>query len=155
MVIIRPTGDLAKRMKVKLIAREEQSSTLLGDWCGLDLVLDRQQYILCVSEKGRLPVILNAAPYAGLPERLPKALADVLLGLGIPQDKVSAEVSRMADAVLAKTINRSVLGSMNEFRFALQARSQDRRFNQDPLLLSLWLAERISLILPDLTPKDT
>jgi hypothetical protein len=155
MVVIRPTGDLAKRMKVKLIARDEQSSTLLGDWYALDLVLAQRQYVLCVSENGRLPMLLNAAPYSTFPERLPNALADVLPRLGIPSDKIKDEVFRMADSVLAKTANRSVLGSMNEFRYALRARSQDRRFDNDQVLLSLWLAERISLILPDLTPKDT
>ncbi len=102
MVVIRPTGDLAKRMKVKLTATVAQSLAKLGDWYALDLVLERQQYILCVSENGRLPILLRAAPYGDFPMRLPLALKDVLHGIGVPEEKIRAEVSQMADVTLAK-----------------------------------------------------
>jgi len=155
MIIIRPTGDLAKRMKIKLTNANERSSTLLGDWYALDFVLDRQQYILNVSENGRLPLVLKAAPYANFPERIPPALADLLYGIGVPREKAQQEISKMEDAILAKTVNRSVLGSMNECRFSLQAHAQMGRLQRDPLRMSLWLADLISLVLPDYTPKDT
>ena len=155
MVIIRPTGDLAKRMKVKLAQTGERSSTLLGDWYARDLVLDRQQYILCVSEHGRLPVILSAAPYANFPDRLVDALPIVLQKIEVPVKKAEVEVAKMDRVVLAKTASRSILGSMNEFRFQLQATKQMGRLRHDPVKMSLDLAEVISLVLPDYTPKDT
>ena len=155
MIVIRPTADLAKRMKVKLSTADEQSSTLLGDWYALDLVLDRQQYILCVSENGRLPLVLRAAPYTNFHKRLPSAIADLLYGIGVPREKAEQEISKMENSVLAKTVNRSVLGSMNECRFSLQAHAQAGRLQHDPLRMSLWLADLISLVLPpDYTPKD-
>lgn len=155
MVVIRPTGDLAKRMKIKLTATDERSTTVLGDWFALDMVLDRQQYILCVSERGRLPIVLKAAPYVGFPERLTPELAEVLSEIGIPRDKIDQEILEMASAILAKTNNRSVLGSMNEFRFSLQTSAQLGRLEHDTRGMSLWLADLISLILPDHTPKET
>lgn len=155
MIVIRPTGDLAKRMKIKLTATNERSSTLLGDWYALDLVLDRQQYILCLSENGRLPLVLKAAPYANFPERLPSAVTDLLIGIGVPHEKAQQEVAKMDTAILAKTVNRSVLGSLNECRFSLQAHAQTGRLQHDPPKMSLWLADLISLVLPDYTPKDT
>ncbi|MER2511133.1 MAG: hypothetical protein ABTQ25_01700 [Nitrosomonas ureae] len=155
MIVIRPTGDLAKRMKIKLTPTDEQSSTLLGDWYALDLVLDRQQYILCLSENGRLPLVLKAAPYANFTERLPSALIDLLVGIGVSHEKAQEEIKKMSNVILAKTVNRSVLGSMNECRFSLQAHAQTGRLLHDPLRMSLWLADLISLVLPDYTPKDT
>lgn len=142
-------------MKIKLYPTNEQSSTLLGDWYALDLVLDRQQYILCVSENGRLPFVLQAAPYANFPERLPLALNDLLIGIGVPHKKAQQEIAKMDTVILAKTVNRSVLGSMNECRFSLQANAQTGRLQPDPPRMSLWLADLISLVLPDYTPKDT
>ena len=155
MVIIRPTANLAKKMKVKLVATSNQSSTLLGDWYARDLVIDRQQYILCVSEYGRLPVIFRAAPYASLPMRLVTALPEVLQKIGVPIEMARVEVSKMDEVVLAKTSNRSILGSMNEFRFQLQASNQLGRLHDDPVKMSLDLAEVVSLVLPNHTPKDT
>ena len=114
MVIVRPTADLAKRMKVKLAPTKELSSTLLGDWYALDLTIERQQYVLCVSEHGRLPVVLKAAPYFNFPDRLVETLPNVLQGIGIPPQKAKDEVLKMENVYLAKTNNRSVLGSMNE-----------------------------------------
>ncbi len=73
MIIIRPTASLAKRMKVRLKPDVGSSSTRLGDWYAMDIVIDRQQYILCTSEKSRLPIVISAAPYATFPSRLPMA----------------------------------------------------------------------------------
>jgi hypothetical protein len=155
MVVIRPTAALAKRMKAKLASTNTKSKTILGDWYAVDLVLDRKQYILCVSEKARLPVILHAAPYVSFPERLAPALGEVLLGIKIPFVKIQAELNFTSEVDLAKTESRSVLGSMNECRHALQYLVDDRRFKHDTLKTSLWLADHISLILPDRTPSDT
>jgi hypothetical protein len=155
VVIIRPTGDLAKRMKVKLKPVNAHSETRLGDWYSRDVVIENQQYILCVSEHGRLPIIFKAAPYSDFPTRLPDMVSAVLRGIGIPDEKVRVEVSQMREAILAKTANRSVLGSMNEFRFTLQRGSQASRLQHEPLRVSLWMADLISLILPDFTPKNT
>ena len=155
MVIIRPTGRIAKRKKVKLSSNEQLSSTTLGDWYALDLVIERRQYILCTNEKGRLSVILHAAPYAEFHRRISKAVADVLREIGVSDEKTAADISKMTDLVLAKTTNRSVLGSMNEFRFMLQAHSQRGRFRHEKLFkMSLCLADTISLILPEATPAE-
>jgi hypothetical protein len=155
MVVIRPTADLAKRMGTKLSAINKVSNNLLGDWYAIDIVLDHKQYILCVCENGRLPVVLKAAPYASFSDRLPFALSQVLQLINIPSEKRTEEINLTKDYVLAKTMNRSVLGSMNDFRFALQTSAQIGRLENDPLTMSLWLVDQISLILPEGTPRDS
>ena len=155
MVIIRPPTALAKKMKIRLVETISRSSTLLGDWHCLGLVIGRQQYILCVSEHGRLPVVLHAAPYASFPKRLGDALSEVLQKIGVPRAKTVDEVSKMKDIVLAKTNSSSILGSMNDFRYQVQATRGIGRVPNDPMEISLLLAETISLVLPDGTPMDS
>lgn len=156
MLVLRPTASLAKRMKVKLVERKEKSTTRLGDWYALDVIIGRKQYILCVSEHGRLPVLLEAAPYAEFPERLLQETAEILRAIGISETKISSEINEMKISVLAKTANRSILGSMNEYRFMLETTYKVGQFDSErPQELSLYLADMISLILPDGTPKWT
>lgn len=155
MLIVRPVGALAKRMNVKLRENSSESTGILGDWFAQGMVLDRQQLILCVSKNGRLPVLMHAAPYASFPERFAEELKSVLLNLRISPEKVDAELSQMTPVILAKTNDRSILGSMKEFKNILTAPGSSRSDHFDPLLMSLFLADTISLVLPDLTPKDS
>lgn len=49
--------------------------------------------------------------------RFPEQLALVLDRIGVPKVFVTAEVAAMGEASSAKTANRSVLGSMNDFAY--------------------------------------
>jgi hypothetical protein len=155
MVIFRPTAALAKRMKIKLHDSTEHSTTLLGDWFAQPLVLNRKQYVLCTSEHGRLPVVIPAAPYNSCYTRLPDVLAEVLLEIGVSAEKVEQELLQMNETKLAKTNNRSILGSMKESRFELECQSGLNRLGQTSLQISVKQANMISLVLPDLTPLTT
>lgn len=107
MVIIRPTASLAKRMKVKLTPTDVEPTTRLGDWYAMDIVLSKNQFILCVSSTSRLSVVLEAAPYASFPKRLSVALGAVLRSIGVSGSDSEDEINRMSDVVLAKTVDRS------------------------------------------------
>jgi hypothetical protein len=155
MIIIRPTASLAKRMKVKLTPSEGTSSTRLGDWYAMDIVIGRQQYILCTSEKSRLAVVTPAAPYTTFPARLPIALGNVLRSIGISEEDIGRELGEMRSVTLAKTTSRSILGSMNDFRNMLEASYGSGHLNyMNPHELSLYLAETISLVLSEKVPKE-
>lgn len=154
MIIIRPTASLAKRMKVKLLPTDGKSTTKLADWYALDLVLDRKQFILCVSSNSRLGVVMDAAPYATFPQRLCDSVSEVLRAIGVNETSIQEERVEMDKIHLAKTENKSILGSMNEYRFQLEAWSQMGRMNlNDTLGMSMHLSRMISLILPDGYPK--
>ncbi len=155
MVILRPTASLAKRMKVKLQPNDQLSKTCLGDWYALDMVLSRKQFILCVSSKPRLAVVLEAAPYATFPERLSDAVTAVLRTIGVSDIAIQAERAAMESVVLAKTLDKSILGTLNDYRFQLEAANQMDRFSlEDSLKMSIYLSKTISLALPEGYPRD-
>ena len=116
-------------MGVKLISSDESSSTLLGDWYANDLVIDRKQYIFCVSQNGRLFVLLKAAPYKDFHTRISEALSPLLQSLGIERDKVSHETSQMSPITLAKTADRSIVSTMNEYKYELEIWGKMGRFD--------------------------
>ena len=155
MVVIRPTASLAKRMKVKLSSSEGVSSTRLGDWYALDIVLNHKQYILCVCETGRLSVVIPAAPYNNFATRLPDALESLLKKVGVSKANIREEINEMRSIEIAKTSSRSLLGSMNDYRFMLEAHLDTGRLNfANPFELSVYLSETISLAIPEGYPKE-
>lgn len=153
-IIIRPTASLARRMGVKLSADESKSENVLGDWYANDIVLNRKQYILCVSENARLSVLLKAAPYATWPDRLAPELERLLRAIGVEESAIQREISSMSEKRIAKTDSRSVLGSIRDYSFNLEAFEMQGRL-EDPFEASLWLSDIIALILPLKVPKDT
>jgi hypothetical protein len=114
-------------------------TTALGNWYAT-AVFWRPQAALFVNEKTLLPVVVPLAPAATVVNRFPTYLVGVLIRLGIDRSFVEAEVSEMSDHLLAKTQNRSVLGSMNDFVYLGKHYAADDR-TYDPLELSLQLAD--------------
>ena len=156
MIVIRPTASLAKRMKVKLADTDQISTGKLGDWYALNIVLARKQYIMAVSSVTRLAVILEAAPYATFPDRLPSAVKELLTFMAISKDAITSELFHMSHRVLAKTQNRSILGRMNDHRFQLEV-----RMSHDPwgkFMTTLEMAKMLnnipSLVLPGTYPES-
>ena len=60
-----------------------------------------RQYLLAVSERTRLPVLVPARDARGMADTLAGAAGRVLLGIGVPEADVEAESAAMADAVFA------------------------------------------------------
>jgi hypothetical protein len=142
-------------MKVKLQSNESESTTCLGDWYAMDIALDRKQFIMCVSSKPRLAVILEAAPYATFPDRLSDAVTELLKAIGVTDANIQSERTQMDEVALAKTINKSILGTLNDYRHQLEAVVRyDRLDLNDTLKLSLYLSKTISLALPEGYPRD-
>lgn len=153
MLIIRPTASLAKRMKTPTPINTFRSTTRLGDWYGLDVVLNRKQFVLFMSSFSRLAVVMNAAPYASINERLPVAVSQLLENIGVPSSLVKDECLAMSQIQTAKTLDRSILGTMNENRIQLEYMASAGRVDLDqPLTMSLALAELGSLKLPEFYP---
>lgn len=154
MVVLRPTVRLAGKLRLRLGESSFRSTTRLGDWYATDLNLGRQRLVICVSELSRLAVVLEAAPYATIPERLPPALARVLHLIGSEQTTIEREIAAMGTIAIAKTASRSVLGTVNEFVQHLQYMHAKRPVPPDPFLLSVELSEFVCMQLEDTYPKD-
>lgn len=154
-MIIRPTASLAKRLKLKLSPTGEKSTTVLGDWYSNEVVLDRRQFILSVSSTSRLAVLLAAAPYSTFAKRLPEAIAEVALAVGVQNANVDSELLEMSEVILAKADNRSITGSMNDYKRHLQRLNQTDRTELDSLIsISLWLSSIPCLVMKPAFPTE-
>ena len=91
-------------------------TTLLGNWYATALFW-KPQLALFVNERTLLPVLTLLAPASTLAARFPVELAAALKLLGASQALVESEVVAMSEITIAKTVNRSVVGIMNEFSF--------------------------------------
>ena len=155
MLILRPTQSLAKRMRVKLVSTTEfESTTRTGDWYAKDVVINRRQLILASNTKSRLGLVVTAAPYFTFPERLPIAIAELLHSFGISKNSVEHELSEMRDIRLVKTLDRSTMGTLNEYAFHLQYLMRTSVGDSENLLaVSRKLSDIPSLVLEGTWPE--
>jgi len=117
MFTLHCTQKLRDRLKRPLVSEVPAASTILGDWYATVLFW-KPQLALLVNERTLLPVLLPLAPADTLPERVAPELRRVLAAHGIDPAFIERELAAMAEVVVAKTSNRSVVGTMNEFAFA-------------------------------------
>jgi hypothetical protein len=98
--------------------------------------------------------VLDAAPYASIPERLPPAVGALLERIGPPREAIEREIAAMRTISIAKTNSRSVLGSLNEYEWMLRCRCESELHAgpADLRMLSFWLSDTVTSALPDLSP---
>ena len=115
-----------------------EPTTRLGDWYANLVHVGRLQFVLCVSERTLLPVLVPAAPTSTLAPRIRIALGEVLRRLGVSPEESDKEEAEMVDVAYGKTANRQVTGVMVDFSKAVEFYVDDT-----PSLLdvSLLLAE--------------
>jgi hypothetical protein len=104
---------------------------VLRDWYANLVFVGHARFVLLVSERSRLPVVMPGRDVKNLARNFPAALAPVLVGLGIPSAIVDQEIAAMREVAVAATASRSVLGTINDFS----------------LMLSYWLRDELA---PDL-----
>ena len=117
MIVFRCTRRLAKRLRVGLADDALPSTGVLGDWYANSLNVGHSRYVLCLSARTLLPVILPARR-SEFPNRFPDYLADMLNLIGIPNPVIERETAEAAESVFARTQNRSLIGSLNDFIFS-------------------------------------
>ena len=117
MFAVRCTRKLLDRGAPRPLVTPVAPTTILGDWYA-NIVFTRPEYlVVCISEKTLLPVIVTAKNVKHLPERVAAAVGNMLTAIGVPAPEVEAELAQMNGGILAATVNRRVLGSLNEFVF--------------------------------------
>jgi len=104
-------------MQCDTVSDPPPSTTTLGDWYA-HILFTKPQVVLCVSEHGRLPIVMPAREIRTVAARLPLAAARVLVALGIGRDVLEHELTAMRQVVFAKTASRSMLSTINDFAIA-------------------------------------
>ena len=123
---------MLKRLKRKPATDPPASTTRLGDWYGNLLYVHKKQLALFVSEKSLLPVLIPARELSELTAALTSALTILLGAMGARRGAVETEVARMHELSFGPTSSRSVLGSMNDMKRAIDfhlGRNPEMRLN--------------------------
>ena len=89
------TQKLLTAMRVKPAAPPPPGSNVLGDWSLNLLHLRPSKLVLAVSGHDRFALVLEAAPYATLPQRLVDVLFVQLLFIGVLPDAARRECDAM------------------------------------------------------------
>ena len=117
MATFRCTAKLLKRLKIDKPGEPPAPQNALGDWYGNILFTKAGHYLLLLSDRSRLPVLLSARELHSFPSRFLQTLADVLEGIGVPSHQIDRELKVMQPLYFGKTADRSVLGTLNDFGF--------------------------------------
>lgn len=121
MAVLRCTAKLLNAMRAKPVAEPAAANNRLGEWTANLIRVARIQLVLAVSEPTRMGVVIDAAPYALIPERFGQGLFKALLYLDIPADMAAKEAESMRDMELAASSSRSVLGTLNQFAYQIES----------------------------------
>jgi len=150
MITLHCTARLAKRFNLRLAADPRQPTNRLGNWYGNLLNVGPRRFAILVNEMTLLPVIMPARA-AVFPHTFPAALEEVLAGLDIPAEKAAQEAAASEITCYAKTLNRSVLGSMNDLAFHAGLLLED---GTRELSASIKLANMPSLVMDAVFPSE-
>lgn len=115
MFTLRCTARLATRLRVKLESTSPEPTTRLGDWYANLVHVGRQQFVLAISDRTLLPVVVLASPGTSLVPRLRAAIVELLGALGIPGAAIETEHAAMTESRFGRTNNRQVLGVLVDF----------------------------------------
>jgi len=153
MFTVHGTRKLLDRVKAP-VAEARQPTTLLGNWYGTALFWKPRQVALLVNEKTLLPVFVPLAPASSLGNRVGESVGLVLEALGVGIDVVLQETTAMANVSFAKTANRSVVGSMNEFAYHAEFRNAEGLHDLTAIALDLADMPCGPLFKTYVTPRD-
>lgn len=139
MFTLHCTQKLRDRLRRPLTDRPQPASTALGNWYATALFW-KPQLALLVNERTLLPVLMPLAPAVSLPDRAGQEIACALARHSVDPDFIVREAAAMIDVEIAKTSNRHVVGTMNEFVFEASVYREHAGIG-DPVALALRLAQ--------------
>lgn len=123
MTALRCTKKLLSTMKVTPSAPDAPSANRLGDW-SLNLLHTRPKLVVAVSEHDRLGLVLEAAPYATLPQRFGEAVFAQLLAIGVPPDMARRECDAMQPLTITATTfyanRRSLQANLKDYAWQVE-----------------------------------
>ena len=138
MTTLRCTRQLLRRLGSD--PSESPSSGQLGDWYATIVATRPRHLVLCTNARTLLCVVIPLAPQAQLGQRFVAAARARIEQIPVTAALRASEVDALSEVQLGRATNRSVLGSMNEFRYAVEAWLETRPAD-DLDALGLWLCD--------------
>lgn len=123
---------------------QAEPTTALGDWYANLLLVQRQHLVLLVNERSRLLVLTPAKNNDRLQPRFQEALQELLRAIGVPDAAIAREIREMETMDYGLTTDgaqgRSVLGSMNDYTYALcNSELAEQSLSEWNLHFSTWI----------------
>ncbi|MDY6866509.1 MAG: hypothetical protein SVT56_01170 [Chloroflexota bacterium] len=114
------TSKLRKRANLPADPPVTKPTTALGNWYANLLHIGHRQILLFVSERSRLAVITPAKESYALSRHLTRYLTLQLEHLQAERTWIDTELARMDNVIYARAHNRSVLGTMNDYKYQIE-----------------------------------
>jgi hypothetical protein len=129
MIVLRCTQRLLKTSSYPVSADPPASTAPLGEWFAnaVPLPLPGRWVVMYTNSQTLLTVVVPGralgTTLASFQERTPA----LLRRLGLPEEWIELQGSRMQDVMVARTNDRRVLGSMNDLAFQIQVTAEHTR----------------------------
>lgn len=139
MITIHCTKKLLSRLPVGVgeqlrseysdyFAANDATPTLLSGWHGHLVTLQRRQCVLLVHDTTRFPVFIPALKkhdFAIFDHHFSDSFMNTLLKTGAEDELMEAAVTQLAPLMIETTVNRSVLGTLNQMVQHIQFAVED------------------------------
>ena len=113
---------------------------MLGDWYAKIVATRPKHLVLCTNERTLLCVVVALAPQDGLLDRFAAAAQHRINQIPAPGAVRLTERGAAAEVRVGRATSRSVLSSMNQFGYAVDAWLENRPAD-DLEALGLWLCD--------------
>lgn len=120
MVNICCTSKLLKRTGFPVEPSVPEPINALGNWYANILFIHHRKILLFVSERSRLAVVTPAKETRLLASHLVHHLSILLDRLKVKPEWIVAEIRLMIDVRYTATKSRSVIGTMNDYKFQIE-----------------------------------
>ena len=124
MQLIRCTQKLIKELRIEPSEKEAQPGDI-GGWHANLLRIDRRKSVLFTNDRTLYSFFvpsLKRPEFKRFQDVFRENLLNCLVNDGFPQSQIEKVLNEYQAIEIAKTNNRSVLGSMNDFAFQIKYR---------------------------------
>ena len=141
MVILRGTKKLLKALDVKPVEALAPSTNVLGEWYAHLIETAAGDLVIFANARTLLSVALPTSALARLIPLFAARVYNLLRAIGVPDRLAAQEIVAYQDVLLAKTADRSVLGSLNEiaryYQYVAEASKPDAPLSLQEVELEL------------------
>ena len=135
MITLRCTKKLRNYLEIGITKELKPTSSIMGDWYANLVPTVAGDLILFTNQKTLLSAILPVSEISEFEALFVLRVVNVFGLIGIPVDIARGEIKKFFPIQYAKTDNRSILGTMNDYAYQLQMWAE-LSSEENPLSLS-------------------
>lgn len=111
---LRCTKKLLDKLEIDRPGEPGPATARLGDWYGTILHTRPAHLLVFISEASMLAMVLEGRELRTMVPRFRRMLVEMLERIGVSQDNIDAELQRMSPMAFGPTVNRRVVGVLNQ-----------------------------------------